>query len=183
MQKIITTYDQFIALIERITGAWLLPIVARFSFAAVLLIYFWNSAKTKIGDGLFGFLTPSDTAYIQIFPKAFEAAGYDSSQLSAFHWLVAVAGTSAELVLPLLILIGLFTRLAALGMIGFIIVQSIVDVTGHGVGGSDLGAWFDGASDALILDQRLLWVSVLTILVLKGAGVISVDRLLSANRP
>ncbi|PCH95496.1 MAG: hypothetical protein COB84_06155 [Rhodobacteraceae bacterium] len=178
MQKIITIYDQFVALIDRIAGAWLLPTLARFSFAAVLLIYFWNSAKTKIGDGIFGFLSPSDTAYIQIFPKAFEAAGYDSAGLNTFHWLVAVAGTTAEFILPLLILVGLFTRLAALGMIGFIFVQSIVDITGHGVGGSDLGAWFDGAPDALILDQRLLWVSILIILVVKGAGVISVDRLL-----
>ena len=50
------------------------PSLARLVFAGVLLIYFWNSARTKIGDGLFGFLHPSDGAYIQIFPKAAEAA-------------------------------------------------------------------------------------------------------------
>ena len=48
--------------------------LARFLFAAVLLFYYWNSALTKLGDGFLGFLFPSDGAYIQIFPKAVEAA-------------------------------------------------------------------------------------------------------------
>jgi putative oxidoreductase len=42
--------------------------------------------------------------------------------MSIFHWAVVVAGTLAEFILPLLIVIGLFTRLAAFGMIGFVIV-------------------------------------------------------------
>jgi putative oxidoreductase len=88
------------------------------------------------------------------------------------------AGTYAEYILPLLIIIGFLTRLAAIGMIGFVVVQSIVDITGHGVGGADLGAWFDKASGALIMDQRTLWVFVLLVLVVRGAGPFSVDRLL-----
>lgn len=104
-----------------------LPLLARFTFAAVLVMYFWNSGKTKLGDGVFGFLSPSSNAYAyaQIFPKAFEATGYDTSQLNAFHWAVVVGGTVAEFILPLMIVIGLFTRLAALGMIGFVAVQSL----------------------------------------------------------
>ncbi len=43
-----------------------------------------------------------------------EAVGYDVSQLGIFHWLVVTAGTLAEFILPLLIVIGLLTRLAAL---------------------------------------------------------------------
>ena len=81
-----------------------------------------------------------------------------------------------------MIVVGLLTRLAAFGMIGFVIVQSWVDVTGHGVGGKDLGAWFDGPSGSLIMDQRLLWVVLFVILIVRGAGPISVDRLLS-RRP
>ena len=158
------------------------PSLARLVFAGVLLIYFWNSARTKIGDGLFGFLHPSDGAYIQIFPKAAEAAGYDFSQLGLFHHAVASAGTWAEFVLPLLIVLWLFTRLAALGMIGFVIVQSATDVVGHEVGGADLGRWFDAASNALILDQRSLWLVLLSALVFLGAGPLSADRLLSKDR-
>ena len=112
-----------------------LPLLARFAFAAVLAGYFWNSARTKLGEGLLGFLHPSDGAYIQIFPKVVEAANYDVSQLTLFHWAVVEAGMLAELILPLFLILGLFTRLAALGMIGFTIVQSLTDVYGHGVGG------------------------------------------------
>ncbi|MGB3147164.1 MAG: DoxX family membrane protein [Paracoccaceae bacterium] len=159
-------------------GAELVPFLARLTFAGVLAGYFWASAGTKVGEGLLGFLSPSAGAYAQIFPKAFEAVGYDAGQLGLFHWAVAVAGTVAEFVLPLLILIGLLTRLAALGMIGFVTVQSLTDIYGHGVGGDDLGRWFDRASDALIADQRGLWVFLLLTIALLGAGRLSLDRLL-----
>lgn len=178
MTALFSIYDRVFALVDRILGTWFLPTIARFTFAAVLLLYFWKSAKTKIGDGFLGFLHPTDTAYIQIFPKAFEAAGYDSSTLSSFHWLVAVAGTCAEFMLPLLIVLGLLTRLAAIGMVGFVFVQSYVDLTGHGISDNDFGSWFDGASDSLVMDQRTFWVVILAILIVKGAGPLSVDRIL-----
>ena len=182
MNIILRLHNAVIGGAARTLEGWFLPTLARFAFAAVLLFYFWNSARTKLGDGVFGFMSPSDNAYIQIFPKKVEALGYDTSQLGAFEWLVAVAGTWAEFILPLLIVIGLFTRLAALGMVGFVIVQSIVDITGHGVGGKDLGAWFDGPSNALILDQRLMWMVVFAILFVKGAGPLSLDKVLSRQR-
>ena len=159
-------------------SATLLPTLARIVFAGVLLGYFWTSARTKLGDGLFGFLHPSDGAYGQIFPRTFDAVQFDSSQLGGFHWAVAAAGLWAEFLLPLLIVLGLLTRLAALGMAGFVIVQSLTDVIGHGIGGDDLGRWFDAASGSLIADQRALWLLLLAILVLKGAGPLSLDRLL-----
>ncbi len=152
--------------------------LARLIFAGVLLGYYWNSALTKLGDGVFGFVRPSDGAYIQIFPKAVEAVGYDTSQLGLFHWAVVTAGTWAEFVLPLLIVLGLFTRLAALGMIGFVIVQSLTDLYGHG-GISQpetLGAWFDRIPDSVILDQRAFWIFILLYLVFRGGGPLSLDR-------
>ncbi len=166
-------------------GDALLPLLARLVFVGVLFMYFWNSALTKVGDGVFGILTPSLGAYAQVFPKAMEAVGYDVSQLGIFHWAVVTAGTIAEFVLPLLIAVGLLTRLAALGMIGFITVQSLTDLSGHGgiAHEGTLGAWFDGASDALILDQRAFWVLCLLILVFKGAGALSLDRALFRNAP
>jgi putative oxidoreductase len=156
-----------------------LPSLARLVFAGVILTYFWASAVTKISPGLFGILTPSSGAYAQIFPKAFEAAGYDSSALSLFHWAVAVAGTVAEFILPALIVLGLLTRLAALGMIGFVIVQSLTDIWGHMAGPDTIGRWFDRIADAQIVDQRAFWVLLLSILFLHGAGPFSLDRLLT----
>ncbi len=154
---------------------WLLPSLARLIFAAVLCGYFWNSALTKFDGGPFSL---SFGAYAQIFPKAFEAAGYDLGGLSGFHTAIALAGAWAEVLLPLLLLLGLFTRLAALGMIGFVIVQSLTDVFGHMVGPATTGAWFDRFSDAVILDQRALWFLLLVVLVMKGAGPLSADRTL-----
>lgn len=160
----------------------LIPTLSRLIFAGVLLVYYWNSARTKLGDGIAGLVRPSDGAYVQIFPRAVEAAGYDFSQLGAFHWAVAVAGTWAEFVLPLLIVLGLFTRLAALGMIGFVAVQTRVDIAGHGLGATDIGRWFDRDPSALIADQRALWLFLLVVLVLRGAGPLSADRLLDTWR-
>lgn len=163
---------------------WLLPTLARFLFAAILLLYFWVSGLTKLGDGLFGIFAPSTGAFIQIFPKALEAASYDSDALSIFHHIVVISGTIAEFVLPALIILGLMTRLAALGMIGFLVVQSLTDLYGHG--GIDdpavLGAWFDRVPDSVIFDQRALWVLLLLILVVKGAGKLSIDGLF-AQKP
>jgi putative oxidoreductase len=159
----------------------LVPLLARFVFAATLLVYFWSSAMTKLGDGIFGIFLPSTGAYAQIFPKQMEAVVYDVSQLGIFHWAVVVAGTWAEFILPLLIVIGLFTRLAALGMIGFVVVQSLTDLYGHGgiEHAETLGAWFDRVPDSAILDQRAFWMLILVTLVIKGAGALSLDRILS----
>lgn len=158
-----------------------LTTLARFLFAAVLLLYYWNSGMTKLGDGLLGFLNPSAGAYVQIFPKQTEAAGYDTSQLGLVYDLIVLAGTWAEFILPFLILIGFMTRLAALGMIGFVVVQSLTDLFGHGgiAHEGTLGAWFDKAPDAIILDQRAFWIFLLAYLVFRGAGPLSVDALLS----
>ncbi len=154
---------------------WLLPSLSRLAFAAVLLAYFWASAQTKLGAGLF---SPSVGAYAQIFPRAMEAAGFDPSQMGAWRKLIVLAGTWAEFVLPALIVLGLMTRAAALGMIGFVAVQSLTDVFGHA---ADFGAWFDRASDSLIADQRALWLVLLSVLVVQGAGPLSADRLLGGS--
>lgn len=148
----------------------IVPTLARVIFVAVLLFYFWNSAMTKIDGSIF---TPSAGAFVQIFPKAAEAAGYDVSQLTLFQRIVIFVGTVSEFALPALLLAGLFTRLAAIGMIGFVFVQTLVDVTGHGV---KLGSLFDNTYT--LIDQRTMWLFLFLVLIIKGAGPISLDRLL-----
>lgn len=180
MTALISAYTAIATRLER--ADWLLPTLARLVFAGVLLFYFLNSGMTKLGDGIAGIWTPSVGAYAQIFPKAIEAAGYDTEALSLFHTLVVLGGTWAEFILPVLIVIGLFTRLAALGMIGFVVVQSLTDIYGHGAVDA-LGAWFDRFPDAVILDQRAFWVLMFLILVFKGAGPLSVDHALKPATP
>ena len=163
---------------EWLAGEWFVPLGARFTFVAVLLGYYWSSAMTKFSKGFFGFLSPTLGAHYQILPGITEAAGYDLEMIHPIFTLIVLLGSWAEVILPLLILIGLFTRGAALAMMGFVVVQSLVDICGHDV---EAGAWFDRASDAVIMDQRLFWVFILAILVIKGAGPLSVDRAFSID--
>lgn len=148
----------------------LVPTLARIVFVAVLFFYYWNSALLKIDGSVF---SPSAGAFGQIFPKAAEAVLYDVSQMNVFQRLIIFAGTVAEFVFPVLIVIGLLTRLSALAMIGFVVVQTLVDVAGHGV---KLGGFFDSAQT--LVDQRAFWVFLLLVLVIQGAGPVSIDRVL-----
>ncbi|WP_324755073.1 DoxX family protein [Roseovarius sp. Pro17] len=177
MNTLIARYNTLTSTLERADG--LLSLLARILFAAILMVYFWVSGLTKLGDGILGLFQPAMGAYAQIFPKAMETAGYDVSQLNILHTLVVLAGTWAEFILPALIVFGLATRLAALGMIGFITVQSLTDMFGHGLLADPgaVGAWFDKVPDAIIMDQRALWIFPLIVLVIKGAGPLSLDRL------
>lgn len=178
MTGILSLYERIFGIADRQAG-WLLPTAARLVFAGVLFSYFWTSAGTKL-EGPF---TPSLGSYAQIFPKAFEAAGFEVSQMAFWQTLVVLAGAWAEFILPLLIVLGLLTRLAALGMVGFVLVQSLTDIRGHGVSTETIGAWFDPVSDAMILDQRALWMLLLLVLILKGAGPFSADRFLGMAKP
>lgn len=178
MTQLIAIYAALASRLER--ADWLVPTAARFLFAAILLVYYLNSGLTKLGDGFSGLWTPSVGAYAQIFPRVLESVGYDTDALGIFHHLVVIAGTWAEFILPTLIAIGLFTRLAALGMIGFVTLQSLTDVYGLGLK-DEVGSWFDRFPDAIIMDQRALWVFLLVVLVIKGAGPLSFDRALKAR--
>jgi putative oxidoreductase len=172
IRTLLSLPDRAISWVEPMSTP-VLTTMARFIFAAVLLMYFWNSGLTKIPDGLGNLVSPSFNAFAQIYPKGAEAAGYDITQATAFQKAVILAGTWSEFILPALVVLGLFTRAAALGMIGFVIIQSLTDVIGHG---GETGAWFDNLSDATILDQRAFWVFLLLYLVFKGGGPLSLDR-------
>jgi putative oxidoreductase len=173
-------HHRFFKSLETSLDGWFLGLFARFVFAGVLFVYFLNSATTKFGDGLFGFLQLTPGAYIQIVPPVMEAAGYDPSAVAFLPWgLIVHLGSYAEVLLPALVVLGLFTRLAALGMIVFIAVQSYVDIAFHGADATTIGALFDRFPDAVISDQRVLWLMPLLYLVIKGAGVVSIDHLLA----
>ncbi|WP_235911814.1 DoxX family protein [Mesorhizobium xinjiangense] len=168
------------AAIERALSGWFTGLAARLVFASVLLVYYLNSAWLKFGEGVFGFLNPTTGAFASILPKAMEAHGFDKSALPFFPYHIIVhAGMWSELLLPLMIVAGLFSRIAALGMIGFVMVQSYVDITGHGLDEKSIGHMFDRFPDAIIWDQRLLWVFVLMMIVIHGPGRLSLDHLLA----
>lgn len=170
VRKLLCGYGRVEDKINAFAGRDALALASRAMFVVLLLPYYLGSALTKIdGVGL------SAGAFAQILPPIAEQYLYDTSAIPFFPWhLVVWAGTLAEFVLPILIVVGLFTRLAALGMIGFVVVQTIVDVAFHGAA---LGALANGLPGELI-DQRLLWVFVLGVMVFAGGGLASVDRLI-----
>lgn len=175
-------YVAVFAGIERLTEGWFLGLASRLIFAAVLFQFFWNSALTKIGGDFMNLFTPTVGAYAQMLPKIMEQVSYDTSQIAFFPYgLIVLLGTWGEFILPIMVVIGLFTRAASLGMIVFIVVMTYVDVTGHGVDAKTVGALFDGDPYSIISDDRLLWIFLLLVPTLKGPGFISLDALLGAH--
>jgi len=180
MVALVNFYLRLAHAVEYRLGPIVMPTLARLVFAALFALYFWNSGLTKVGEDFSGLWEPSFRTYAQIFPKSAEAGGYDIAAASSFERAALLAGTWAEMLLPALIVLGLFTRIAALGMVVFVIVQTLTDLYGHGLIGdaTALGAWFDGDPTALILDQRALWVMLLLIPVFRGGGPVSLDALI-----
>jgi len=168
--------------VTRLTEGWFLSLASRLVFLSVFFFYYLNSFFTKVGDGFAGFFQIQSGAYFQIVPAAMEAAEYDVARVSLLADLMVFFGTYMEIILPILVVVGLLTRLSALGMIGFIGVQTFVDIQFHGADEKSIGTMFDRFPDAAISDQRLLWVFVMLVLVIKGGGYLSLDRLLVKNR-
>lgn len=173
MPALVARYTTALNTLDRMSD-FMVPTLARLTFIAVLLFYFWNSAILKIDGSIF---SPSAGAFGQIFPKAAEAVLWDVSQMNIFQRLVIFFGTVAEFVLPALVFVGLLTRLAALGLIGFIWVQTIVDVLGHN---QKLGSFFTSTinNPEYLLGDRTMWTFLMLVLVFKGAGALSLDALL-----
>lgn len=178
MRALIGLHNGIFSAISTITGPWLLPTFMRFTFAATLLQYFWHSAQIKLDGSIFAL---SFGAYAQVLPVKYEALGYDPSLLSIFDKAVVYAGTYAEFILPALIVVGIFTRLASIGMIGFIAVLTYVDIFGHMADPVTIGTWFDRIKDSQIMDQRLFWLAILITIIVKGAGPVSVDRFIGVK--
>jgi putative oxidoreductase len=177
---IVRLHNRVFDRIEALAAGWFNGFAARFVFASLLLVYYLNSGWNKLGDGFFGFLFPSSSAYITILPPVMEQYGYDVSAIPFFPWhIIVLLGTWGEILLPVLVVIGLFGRIAALGMIVFVMVQSYVDIAYLGLEPKFIGAMFDRLPDAVIFDQRLLWIFVLVMIVVNGPGKLSADHLLA----
>lgn len=153
MNSIVRWVRTAISLCARIPHS-LIALLARFSIAAV----FWKSGQTKIEglkidivDGTFnpGWPRLSDSA-IDLFRDEYKVPLVPPE-------FAAPLAAAAEHVLPLLLLIGLATRLSALGLLVMTAVIQIFVYPGayptHGV-----------------------WAAVLLYLVARGPGALSMDH-------
>lgn len=115
-----------------------IQLAARVAIAHV----FWNSAQSKLA---------SWPITIQLFAMEYRVP------LLAPE-IAAPLATATELTGSILILLGLFTRLGALALLGIVAVIQIFVYPGH---------W----------GEHLLWASLLGLLLARGAGVVSLDQL------
>jgi putative oxidoreductase len=83
-------------------------------------------------------------------------------------WLAAVCGTLGELFFPALLVLGLFTRMSALGLFA---VNAMAVISYWHVLGTE---GFEAA-----LAQHVLWGYMLAVILLCGAGALSLDEKLA----
>ncbi|WP_020400996.1 DoxX family protein [Kordiimonas gwangyangensis] len=113
---------------------------------------FYASGRTKVADG---FLTPSDSA-LTLFEYE-----YDLPLLPPE--LAATLAVYAETFLPLLLMLGLLSRLSGLGLVGMTLVIQIFVYPTH-------------------FTEHAAWLAALLPVVMLGGGKISLDHLLFRSR-
>lgn len=132
-------------LAERIPQSLIL-LTARIAIANV----FWRSGQTKIN----GFSIREETFFL--FREEYKVPLLPPE-------LAAYLATTAELTLPILLAIGLATRLSALALFAMTLVIQLFVIP---------GGW----------PEHLLWFALLGLIVARGPGAISLDHLIW-NRP
>lgn len=140
------TWNHVAGMLETLLGHSALALLDRIAIAAI----FFLSGRTKVD----GFLTVSDSAYL-LFREEYRVP------LLAPE-LAAHLATYAEHLFPLLLVLGLFTRLSALALLG---MTAVIQVFVYP------DAW----------PTHLTWSGLLLYLVARGGGTLSLDRLLGMS--
>lgn len=138
----------------------LVALLARFSIAAV----FWSSGQTKVEGFALNFVSGSFEFGLPRLSSSAVDLFRDEYKLPLLSpELAAVMATVGEHALPLLILLGLGTRLAAFGLLVMTAVIQFLVYPGayatHGV-----------------------WAAVLLWLMLRGPGALSIDHLIERRQ-
>ena len=146
MKFVTTLYNRAVALVSNPWMDQLTFIMVRVSLAGI----FCRSGRTKVVEG--SWLSISDTAKF-LFQEEYKAVPLPPE-------LAAYMATYAEHLFPILIILGLFTRLSALALLGMTMVIQIFVYP---------EAWWS---------VHVIWVSLALVLIVRGAGRFSIDTLL-----
>jgi len=141
--RCLETWNRIAGSLEALVGHSLLALAARFGIAGI----FFMSARTKVE----GWLTVSDNA-IALFADEYKVPLLPPE-------IAAHMATYAEHLFPLLLALGLATRLSALALLG---MTAVIQVFVYPA------AWA----------THLSWAGLLLYLIGRGAGAVSLDRVL-----
>jgi putative oxidoreductase len=115
---------------------------------------FWRSARTKVIEGTWIMLSDSAS---ELFQTEYSAVPLPPS-------IASHLALGAETVLPILLVLGLFTRLSALGLFGMTMVIQIFVYP---------EAWWQ---------VHIVWVAMAFVLIVRGGGIVSLDHLLARKK-
>ena len=150
MNAVLTGYDRAVAFVSSARMESLVLLLTRIVLAGI----FWRSGRTKVAED--SWFTISDTTYF-LFQEEYAGVPLPSD-------FAAVMATVAEHAFPILLVIGLFTRLSAFSLLVMTLVIQIFVYP---------EAWWSVHS---------LWAALALILIVRGGGAISLDALLTRNR-
>lgn len=140
-------YDRLVSRISARIPEGLVLLLVRVSLAGV----FWRSGRTKIEEG--SLFSISENTYF-LFREEYMDVPLPSD-------LAAVLATFSEHLFPILLVLGLFTRLSALALLGMTLVIQIFVYP---------EAWWPVHS---------LWAALALVLIVRGAGIVSLDEILT----
>ena len=148
----IALYDRMIEWVSSKVPEAIMLLFVRVVLAGI----FWRSGRTKIEEG--SWFTISDTTYF-LFSEEYSGVPLPSD-------LAAVMATVSEHVFPILLVLGLLTRLSATALLGMTVVIQILVYP---------DAWWPVHS---------LWFALALVLIVRGGGLFSLDTpLLKRTRP
>lgn len=150
MKNLLATYDRVIAFVSGRIPESLMLLLTRIVLAGI----FWRSGQTKIAEGTW--FKISDSAYY-LFQTEYSGVPLPPH-------LAAIMATTAEHLFPILLVLGLFTRAAALGLFGMTMVIQIFVYP---------DAWWT---------EHSLWTAMQMVLLVRGAGLFSLDHALTRGR-
>ena len=150
MRNILAAYDRVTSALQGKVSEGVALLFLRIAFAGI----FWRSGRTKVTEG--SWIRISDTT-TTLFSEEYAGVPLPPE-------LAAVAATAAEHLFPILLVIGLTTRLSALALLAMtLVIQFFVYPD----------AWWPVHS---------LWVAMALVLVARGGGLFSMDRWLTRGR-
>ena len=146
MRRVVTLHNRLAAFVSGRLAISAVLVLTRLALAGI----FWRSGRAKVVEG--SWLTISDATHY-LFAEEYRNVPLPPP-------LATVLATGAEHLLPMLLVLGLATRYAALGLAGMTMVIQIFVFP---------QAWWPVHS---------LWLALALILVTQGGGLFSLDVLL-----